>query len=66
MALTIECDPAHDSGIEKLMPATACLPDPIVLALPMVADPIQQTCQIHPQVMGDGFAIFVVEIDRIH
>jgi hypothetical protein len=52
--------------MEKLMLAAACLPDPIILTLPMVTDPIQQTCQIHPQVMGDGFAVFVIEIDRIH
>jgi hypothetical protein len=32
----------------------------------MVTNPIQQTCQICPQVMGDGIAIFIVEIDRIH
>src|SRR6266496_3548249 len=63
---TIECDPAHDPGIEKLMLTTACLPDSIILTPPMIADPIQQTCQIHPQVMGDGFAVFVIEIDRIH
>jgi hypothetical protein len=63
---TIECNPAHDPGIEKLVLATACLPDPIVLAVPMITDPIQQTCQIHPQVMGNGFAVFVIEIDCIH
>ena len=48
------------------MLTTACLPNPIVLTVPMVTDPIQQTCQSHPQVMGDGFTVFVIEIDRIH
>src|SRR5262249_4283361 len=63
---TIKCDPAHDPGIEKLVLTPACLPDSIILTLPMIADPIQQTCQIHPQVMGDGFTVFVIEIDCIH
>ena len=63
---TIEGDPAHNAGMEKFMLPPAHFPDPVIFRVPMITDPIQQTCQIHPQVMGDGFAIFVIEIDCIH
>src|SRR5207245_2392642 len=63
---TIEGDPAHNPGMEKLMLPPAHLPNSVVFRVPMITDPIQQPCQIYPQVVRDGFAIFVIEIDGVH
>ena len=41
-------------------------PNPVVAALPVVAYPIRQPPQVLPQVEGNGAAVFIVEVDRVH
>src|SRR6266498_3783448 len=52
--------------MEKRVSTAARLPDPFVREMPMVTDPLQQARQIHPEVMGDGGTVFIIEIHRIH
>jgi len=46
-------------------PASPGLPDALVLAVPVVADPVDEATQRYPQVVGDGSAVLVVQIDGV-
>ncbi len=48
-----------------LLPATD-LPDPLVLALPVIADPVDELAQMGPQVVGDRGPVLVEQVDRVH
>src|SRR5215216_5831417 len=49
-----------------MLSTAANLPDPLVLALPVIADPVDQSPQASPQLIPDGVSILVVEVDGVH
>src|SRR5215208_5968313 len=62
----VDGDPAHESGVHEVPAAAPGLPDPFVLDLPVVADPVDQGPKVGPQFVGDGGAVLVIEVDGIH
>ena len=62
----IQSDPALQFGIHELLAFTAHLPQAIVGLTPIFRHPHQHPVNAHPQIVGDGRDVFVVEINRIH
>jgi hypothetical protein len=63
---SVECHPAHQTRIEKLLWPAADLPHARIPFVPVTTDPIDQASQGLPEFRGDGVAVLVVEIDRVH
>ncbi len=59
----IERNPAHKFRVNKWPLAAADLPDALVIATPVVAQPVEQVPQPRPAVVADRFDVLVVEID---
>ena len=47
-------------------PPAADLPDPLVLARPVVADPVHQPAEVFPSVVAEGRAVLVEQVDGVH
>src|SRR5829696_2737647 len=63
---SVQGDPAHELRVHEVPPSTSNLPDSLIFASPVVADPVDQPAQVSPQLVPDGVAVLVVEIDRVH
>src|SRR6056297_1751824 len=61
----IDRDPAHHLRVDEGTPPAPDLPDALVVALPVLLDPIDQTPELRPESVGDGGPVFVEEIDGV-
>ena len=63
---SIEGNPEHDFRVDEILLPATYLPDGHVGVLPHGADIAKYGANAEPLVVGDWFAMFVVEIDGIH
>src|SRR5471032_2985733 len=58
-------DPAHQSRMQQQPLAVAEFPDPLIRLLPVLCNEVHGACDVAPAVVGNLFAISVVEIDCV-
>jgi hypothetical protein len=51
--------------MQKRLGPSPHLPDPLIRVLPVVSQPLKQTQEVLPQIIGDGIVV-VIDVDRVH
>ena len=62
----LEGHPGHHAGVGEPLHRAADLPHPVVGLLPVPLEPVELAAQRHPELVGDGLGIPVVEVHRVH
>ncbi len=63
---TVQGHPAHQSGMQKVVLLTAHFPDAHIFLVPDFADLIGDFHGVFPTLVGDGFAVLVDQVHRVH
>ncbi len=63
---TVQRHPAHQPRVQEVVLLAAHFPDTHVFAVPDITDLIREFDRAFPAVVGNGFAVFVDQINRIH
>ncbi|MNL32528.1 hypothetical protein D3C87_1543860 [compost metagenome] len=58
--------PAHQPRVQEVMLLTAHFPDAHIFLLPGFADLINHFHGVFPALMGDGVAVFIDQVHRVH
>ena len=62
----VQRHPEHQSRMQEVMLLATHFPDTHVFAVPDITDLIREFDRVFPAVVGNGFAVFVDQINRVH
>ena len=62
----IQHHPAHQLGIDEMLPPAPRLPDTLVGQPPVVANPVRHPPQLAPKLVGNRLPVPIEQIHRIH